>query len=572
MELTENTDKFNKIREDIETLRKNEIKYLYEEIRILGNAKENDLQNIYLEKALNRIYFISKYDLEEKETLNLIKDITNINRTVISENLKKLYSKEDYQKLEEKTKEDYLSIFKANNNIKKMTKEKMEGFDKIYEKHYKKELVENALIKNELKEFGLEQNLKHYEEINSSSKDYETLEKLMLSCDKEHFQSLNNGSYNNIAIKYLQQSGKYEEIDRLYKDFKINEIKEEFIGRLNNNTLDKQFIDELNDRVNKGFHKNFNENIRNTPNTREELLNQIVKDIEKGTPKWRNGVTQKPFQMSYNYVTKRAYNGINAIQLSFSELGQKDPRWMTFNNARELGMKIKPDEKGTKVFAFRLYDTQEKKDLNLEEYNNMTREQQKEKDKYIKPINQTWVLFNGTQIDGMPPLSQGKTFEHDLNKIEEKLIKDSLAPISFDGEGKNYYRASTDSIHLTDKKHFENKEEFISTMIHEISHSTGHESRLNRDMTGGYGTEKYAREELVAELTTVFAMGELGLRTDPKVFENNKAYLGHWAKSISENPKIINEAFKEASKSCDLIKDKILELGKEKKQEKSLSR
>lgn len=294
--------------------------------------------------------------------------------------------------------------------------------------------------------------------------------------------------------------------------------------------------------------------------TREDIVNNIIKDLEKGIAPWRKG--NHPPEMAYNYINDKPYQGLNAINLTFSNKGSTDPRWLTYKQAQELGMNVRKGEKGESVIFFRIYDTKEKCDLDKEKFAKMNREEQEAYKKNIKLINTRWTVFNGSQIDGMPAYERKNTKQFTLNELEKKLIEKSPAPIKFDGGDKNFYRPLSDTIHLAPMENFISKERFVSTLCHEISHSTGHESRLNRDLINQFGTEKYAKEELIAELATVFTMTECGLRTDPSIFENNKAYINSWISALKDDVSILNKVSIDSGKACDFIKTNILEMEK----------
>ena len=122
-------------------------------------------------------------------------------------------------------------------------------------------------------------------------------------------------------------------------------------------------------------------------------------------------------------------------------------------------------------------------------------------------------------------------------EIIERVIENSAAPINFDGGNRAYYSPIKDSIHLPEIKQFKSMQDFYATALHEIAHSTGHSSRLNRELSGGFGTPNYAREELRAELASIFMQIELGLSVEGKHFENHGAYLASWLKAVKNNQK-----------------------------------
>lgn len=126
------------------------------------------------------------------------------------------------------------------------------------------------------------------------------------------------------------------------------------------------------------------------------------------------------------------------------------------------------------------------------------------------------------------------------------------APIFFDGHGRNYYDYLNDEIHLTDRNDFKRMEGYYLTALHELGHSTGHTNRLNRKL-GEKSDEAYAREELVAELASVFSSAELGLSLSDREFRNSAAYIQAWKEIIQEHPQTFIDAVFDANRAADYL-------------------
>jgi antirestriction protein ArdC len=114
-----------------------------------------------------------------------------------------------------------------------------------------------------------------------------------------------------------------------------------------------------------------------------------------------------------------------------------------------------------------------------------------------------------------------------------------------------YYRPGTDEITLPNMGQFVNAESFYSTAFHEMAHSTGHKTRLDRGLDGSFGSDPYSREELVAEMTAAFLAAEAGILD--KVQDNNTAYVQHWAARLGKEPRLILDAASAAQKAADYI-------------------
>ena len=113
----------------------------------------------------------------------------------------------------------------------------------------------------------------------------------------------------------------------------------------------------------------------------------------------------------------------------------------------------------------------------------------------------------------------------------------------------------TDSIHLPAVERFKSMQDFYATALHEIAHSTGHKDRLNREMSNGFGSPNYAREELRAELASVFMQVELGISLEGRHFENHAAYLASWLKAVKNNNKEFFSAATDAEKIADYVSE-----------------
>ena len=180
-------------------------------------------------------------------------------------------------------------------------------------------------------------------------------------------------------------------------------------------------------------------------------------------------------------------------------------------------------------------------------------------EKLEKPRAVWSVVFNAEQCEGLPAYEPKKI---DFNPIEkaEEILNNSGAKIKHKAQDRAYYSPVTDTITLPLKEQFVSSEEYYRTALHELGHWTGHSSRNNRDMSGSFGTESYAKEELVAEITSFLVGTQCGLGHEPD--KNNIAYLKSWAKAIRDEPSFLFNAVKEADRAAKLILGNELELEK----------
>ena len=178
-------------------------------------------------------------------------------------------------------------------------------------------------------------------------------------------------------------------------------------------------------------------------------------------------------------------------------------------------------------------------------------------------------VFNAAQIEGIPELviEHHNLDEDMLMEKRDKLI--AAMNLQFkSGEEAAFYRPSEDCIHMPDIDRFRNEYSYMATFLHEASHATGHKSRLNRDLTGAFGSQEYAKEELRAEISSAFTSQALGLsQSDMEHMENHKAYIQNWIAALEQNPNELFAAIKEAGKISDYLLEKGDFLTVQKKQE-----
>jgi len=282
----------------------------------------------------------------------------------------------------------------------------------------------------------------------------------------------------------------------------------------------------------------------------ETVAENLIEQLKAGTAPW-----QKPWEpgsqgfMPMNPTTGKRYKGVNAIHLMAQ--GRGDNRWMTYKQAKAAGAQVRKGEKGTPVQYWKFSEEQNKLDDNGKPV----------LDGQGKPVKETVMLerprvffatvFNGEQIDGMPPLEQKeKTQAWDAVERAEHILKASGADIRHGEHDRAFYRPATDSIHLPDKEQFPTADNYYATALHELGHWTGHSSRLDRDMAHPFGSEGYAKEELKAECFSLIMGDELGIGHDP---EQHAAYVGSWIKALQDDPLEIFRATSDAEKMSNYV-------------------
>lgn len=301
---------------------------------------------------------------------------------------------------------------------------------------------------------------------------------------------------------------------------------------------------------------------------RKFLFDEVMKNLDEGAGIWRAGWSMP--KVPESAITKKQYHGINNVTLSLVSMsrGYGDYRWVTFNQMQEKGWTFKTDEEGNSlgkgagvsIEYFDLIDKQTGKRLDKSVLDGMTIE---EKNDYfaqnVKPIRKFYRVFNGDIINGIPALE--KTEINPMEKVDrvEQLLdywNENEAKIVYGGS-QAYYRPKTDEIHLPNREKFFSMQEFYSTALHELGHSTGHESRLNRNIENLFGTPDYALEELRAEIASMFIEQDLEIQVDAEHKRNNSAYIAAWKQEIKDNPNALFTAITDADKIAKYVSLKV---------------
>lgn len=297
---------------------------------------------------------------------------------------------------------------------------------------------------------------------------------------------------------------------------------------------------------------------------RKELVEKVIENFKNNNLFWEKSWSFTP-KTPYNSISKTEYKGLNKAILTFSQLiyNFKDPRWLTFKQAKDEGLKVKKGEKATLIEVFKVYDKLTKKEVDRE-YKKELEEKYTKKEliKYyqenIYSFVKSYPIFNAEQIENMKSLEEDKDFQNILDEKNEKLdklIKNYEVPILENNKDRAYYNPVFDNIVIPKKEHFKSIEGFYSTLLHELGHSTGHETRLNRKTLAnfdGFGSENYAKEELIAEFTSLFVTQEFNI-LNKKEFDNSSAYLKGWLKVLENDPNFLFEAIKQADDASNYL-------------------
>ena len=282
----------------------------------------------------------------------------------------------------------------------------------------------------------------------------------------------------------------------------------------------------------------------------DDFISEIIEAVRNNTAPWQQS-WPSGLIAPYNAVKGNTYSGRNAVRLFFQGLrrGYTDPRWATAHQIKEMQGHIRKGEKGTGI----LYYGQR---IVIEDDGT---------EKMLGVVRHYYV-FNIEQTN-LPVLQREALREvtPDLPAFAELLTihNPRMAP------GEPMYDPNTDTIRMLDKGAFTNDGEYYSAFFHEMGHWTGHESRLNRDLTHPFGTPGYAREELVAELSSFMLSLEHGLPFSPK---QSHAYLQGWAERTGQKLEdALRQGFKDATAAKNFIDAPLRERQQEREQQVELA-
>ena len=318
----------------------------------------------------------------------------------------------------------------------------------------------------------------------------------------------------------------------------------------------------------------------------QRFAEMLIKRMEEMQKDWHQGWIGggSMFGLPQN-ISGRTYEGSNAFLLFLhtAENGYKAPVYMTFGQLHKEGAQVLKGEKAVPVFkwGFSIKDKDGKK-VTEEEFHNMTDDEKKECNR--RPFLKIYPEFNIDQTNmsevnkekydavvsqfrktDVPTITDGMYVNKAIDRMMEK--QEWLCKIQYDKEEKGaYYNPAKDIVVLPTKAQFrihpddpeecfKDGQEYYGTALHEMAHSTGHPSRLDRLKPAAFGSPEYAKEELVAELTSAMVGNTLGF--DRRISDNNVAYLQNWTSALRKEPKFIVSVMADVNKASRIIIENI---------------
>jgi len=279
----------------------------------------------------------------------------------------------------------------------------------------------------------------------------------------------------------------------------------------------------------------------------DEVVAKIVDMLEKGTVPWERPWSNKGCS-PMNGVSGHEYRGLNFFLCAW--LHPEDPRFYTANQFIKMGGRV-PKE----IFFNKFVPISFWKPIVCE---TDRVDENGEPVFFIKWTCKNWRVYNYSQIEwlkGEPPALQINVRDHNPNEEIENFINASGLKVNREaGQTRAFYRPSEHQIHLPIPERFKSETGFYATVFHEMIHATGHKSILNRDLNGMFGGEKYAVEELIAEMGSAFLCARFGV--DNTHFNQSAAYIASWLEAIKEKPSTLQKAASAANKAVDYLLEK----------------
>lgn len=278
---------------------------------------------------------------------------------------------------------------------------------------------------------------------------------------------------------------------------------------------------------------------------RQEIVERLIQQMEKGYAATRAAWNPEGTGRPYNPVSDIVYKRGNRLRLIITAAEKEftDPRWMTFKQAAGMHYKIASGSKGVLLEKWIFYKDVPKCDKNQKPIIGPDGKPQMERYILKKPIVNYFRVFNGEQVIGLPKLERKEVKKDFYTKLADTFEKSSKCPISYEKQDRAFYSKEEDRIHMPPIEAFKNSEARLSVLLHEMGHSTGHPDRLNRPLGNEFGSLGYAKEELNAEISSMFLENDLGITLEPdcELIKDHSNYVKSWVTLLRDDP---NELFK----------------------------
>ncbi|PYJ96416.1 MAG: hypothetical protein DME23_20855 [Verrucomicrobia bacterium] len=272
------------------------------------------------------------------------------------------------------------------------------------------------------------------------------------------------------------------------------------------------------------------------------ITDRVIALLQQGTIPWH-----KPWRggdmLPQNLVSRRPYRGVNVFLLH--AMSYESPFWLTFKQATAMGGNVRRGEHACPVVFWKWLDVADASEPT---------------GKRKLPMLRYYSVFNVAQCDGVTaPTVEGTDRPHNPIETAEQIVAAMpKRPAIRHGLDRAIYYPATDSVGMPSPERFETAENYYNVLFHELTHSTGHESRLNRKgvsgsdgQWAGFGSQSYSKEELVAEMGAAFLSGQAGIVE--RTIDNSAAYVKSWLQRLKDDARLVVQAAAQAQKAADFI-------------------
>jgi len=281
-----------------------------------------------------------------------------------------------------------------------------------------------------------------------------------------------------------------------------------------------------------------NKTKRTAADIHKAIADKVIASMKQHGTDWVKSWSVPKGDQPTSMSTGNTYNGINWLVLGMARAarGYKTGRWATYNQWKTLGANVRKGEKGELVVLF--------KQIKIED-----KESGEEK---MVPLMRGFTVFNADQVDGytIPETEAAQLVDMPDTVADDVAQRAGVVVENKDASGA-YYVPSKDFVNMPLQAQFNSPEDYAATLLHEVTHWTGHQTRCDRNLKTGFGTKDYAAEELVAELGAAMLCGSLGISPEPRA--DHAKYLNGWIQRLTDDPKAIFTAAAKAQVAADFI-------------------
>ena len=271
------------------------------------------------------------------------------------------------------------------------------------------------------------------------------------------------------------------------------------------------------------------------------VTDHILESLARGTVPWRKPWSGGESGLPKNLASKRPYRGVNVFLLGC--MPYSSPYWLTFKQAKEFGGHVRRGEKSSVVVFWKWIEKEKPESGEMDRF----------------PLLRYYNVFNAEQCElpagavPVPPSDSGAVFEP-IAACERIVAEMPARPAIRYAGSVACYRPADDTVCMPERERFDGPEPCYSTLFHELVHSTGHPSRLNRATltdAAPFGSRTYGKEELIAEMGAAFLCGFSGIENG--TIENSAAYIAGWLRTIREDKRLVVHAAAAAQRAADFI-------------------